>query len=83
MDRIKAEVMPERLAREKVFGYDNSDSLTQADLSGLNRSRFSGMYGQENYTRPYANYGEYSDFSSTSSSLNVAASTVPHGSKDV
>ena len=64
MDRIKAEVMPERLAREKVFGYDNSDSLSQSDLSGLNKSRFSGIYGQENYTRPYTNYGKYSDFNS-------------------
>ena len=63
MDRIKAEVMPERLAREKVFGYDNStDSLNSIDLSGINQSRFSfnKPYGQENYTRPYANYGEYS-----------------------
>ena len=61
MDRIKAEVLPERLAREKVFGYDNSEnSLSSADLSGLNSSRFSGVmpYGQENYTRPYANYGD-------------------------
>lgn len=62
MDRIKAEVMPERLAREKVFGYDNSEeSLNSIDLSGLNQSRFASRmpYGQENYTRPYANYGDY------------------------
>lgn len=60
MDRIKAEVVPERLAREKVFGYDNTDAISSADLSGLNSNRFSGMmpYGQENYTRPYANYGD-------------------------
>lgn len=60
MDRIKAEVVPERLAREKVFGYDNTDSITSNDLSGLNHSRFAGRmpYGQENYTRPYANYGD-------------------------
>lgn len=60
MDRIKAEVVPERLAREKVFGYDNSDSINSLDLSGLNSSRFAGMmpYGQDNYTRPYANYGD-------------------------
>ena len=67
MDRIKAEVMPERLAREKVFGYDNTEeSLSSVDLSGLNRSRFSGHmpYGQENYTRPYANYGDLTGFSS-------------------
>lgn len=63
MDRIKAEVMPERLAREKVFGYDNSsDSLNSFDLSGLNANRFAGRmpYGQENYIRPYANYGDMS-----------------------
>lgn len=60
MDRIKAEVMPERLAREKVFGYDNSDSLTSQDLSGLNSNRFAPQmpYGQQNYTRPYTNYGD-------------------------
>ena len=70
MDRIKAEVMPERLAREKVFGYDNSDILTQQALSGLNKSRFSGMYGQENYTRPYTNYGEYQEFTGSASPIN-------------
>ena len=61
MDRIKAEIMPERLAREKVFGYDNTqDSLNSDALSGLSNSRYSSMpYGQENYTRPYANYGDY------------------------
>ena len=59
MDRIKAEVVPERLAREKVFGYDNTDSLSSSDLSGLNNNKYTGYYGQENYTRPYANYGDY------------------------
>lgn len=59
MDRIKAEVMPERLAREKVFGYDNTDPISSIDLSALNANRYSSMpYGQENYTRPYANYGD-------------------------
>ena len=72
MDRIKAEVMPERLAREKVFGYDNSDSLTQNDLSGLNQNRFSTAYGQENYTRPYANYGKYGDYGSTNITDDLA-----------
>ena len=72
MDRIKAEVMPERLAREKVFGYDNSDSLTQNDLNGLNQNRFSTAYGQENYTRPYANYGKYSDYGSTNITDDLA-----------
>lgn len=61
MDRIKAEVMPERLAREKVFGYDNTpNALSSSDLSGLNSNRYGSMpYGQENYTRPYSNYGDY------------------------
>jgi hypothetical protein len=72
MDRIKAEVMPERLAREKVFGYDNSNSLTQADLSGINANRFSGVYGQENYTRPYTNYGEFQEMLGGASPLNTS-----------
>lgn len=62
MDRIKAEVLPEVLAREKVFGYDNRmETLNSNDLSGLNHNRFGGImpYGQENYTRPYSNYGDY------------------------
>ena len=65
MDRIKAEVLPERLAREKVFGYDNSEDISSIDLSGLNSNRFSSKmpYGQENYTRPYSNYGNYAETS--------------------
>lgn len=62
MDRIKAEVVPERLAREKVFGYDNTDeTIDSTELSGLNQSKFGTYmpYGQENYTRPYTNYGDY------------------------
>lgn len=62
MDRIKAKVLPEVLAREKVFGYDNSqEALSSSSLSGLNANRYAGRmpYGQENYTRPYANYGDY------------------------
>lgn len=62
MDRIKAKILPERLAREKVFGYDNSnDVISSSELGGLNSNRFSTSmpYGQENYTRPYANYGDF------------------------
>ena len=62
MDRIKAKILPERLAREKVFGYDNSnDVISSSELSGLNSNRFSTSmpYGQENYTRPYTNYGDF------------------------
>lgn len=74
MDRIKAEVVPERLAREKVFGYDNTDAISSADLSGLNSNRFSGMmpYGQENYTRPYANYGDMTGSASPLDSDDLA-----------
>lgn len=65
MDRIKAEIMPARLAEEKVFGeskgYDYSNNaITSSSLSSLGNNRYSTMpYGQENYTRPYSNYGEY------------------------
>jgi hypothetical protein len=61
MDRIKASVMPNSIANntntynESEFDYSNND------LSGLDSSRYTRMpYGQENYTRPYTNYGDYS-----------------------
>lgn len=57
MDRIKAEVMPQTLAKEN---YNTDDYLASSDLSGLNSDRFSTMpYGQRNYTKPYANYGDF------------------------
>lgn len=57
MDRIKAEIMPQTLAKENY----NDDMLSSTDLSGLNSSRFGSPmpYGQRNYTRPYANYGDF------------------------
>lgn len=65
MDRIKAEVMPQSLARESSFDGDytaqrhfNDDEINSYDLSGLNHSRFSMPFGQRNYTRPYVNYGD-------------------------
>lgn len=59
MDRIKAEVMPQTLAREQGNYYDDN-ALSSMDLSGLNANRFSSMpYGQSNYTRPYSNYGDF------------------------
>lgn len=78
MERIKSEVMPERLAQEKVFGYDKGNldynSLSSDDLSGLTQSRFGGImpFGQKNYTRPYANYGDYTG----------AASEIPENLED-
>ena len=60
MDRIKAEVMPNALAKNNRDNYDDN-AITSSDLSGLNSSFFSRRpYGQRNYTRPYANYGDYS-----------------------
>ena len=46
MDRIKAEIMPERLAEEKVFGtsrgYDYSNgALSSSDLAGTGFNRYS------------------------------------------
>ena len=79
MDRIKAEVVPERLAREKVFGYDNTDNaINSIDLSGLNANRFAGRmpYGQENYTRPYANYGDY--YTTENSTFNDELAQLEH-----
>lgn len=71
MDRIKAEVMPERLAREKVFGYDNTEEmLSSNELNGFNKNYFSSEmpYGQRNYTRPYTNYGD----------MTGGANTIPY-----
>ena len=59
MDRIKAEVMPQTLARkEDNFDYGDN-ALSSVDLGAFGRNRFGTMpYGQESYTRPYANYGD-------------------------
>ena len=69
MDRIKTAVMPESLLTDKNrFDYDDN-ALTSDDLSGLNRSRFSGImpYGQRKFTRPYTNYGKYGDLTGAAS----------------
>lgn len=64
MDRIKAKVMPETIAKKSYDddlagqNYYDNDTLTSNDLSGLGRSRFKMPFGQKNYTRPYANYGD-------------------------
>lgn len=64
MDRIKAKVMPNTIAKS---GFDNdytnqsyydNDALTTNDLSALGRNRFNMPFGQKNYSRPYANYGD-------------------------
>lgn len=63
MDRIKAKVMPETLAKKSNEDFSNPDyydsnMLTSNDLSGIGRNRFKMPFGQKNYTRPYANYGD-------------------------
>ena len=64
MDRIKAKIMPDTIAKSSFDNdytnrsyYDN-DALTTNDLSALGRNRFSMPFGQKNYSRPYANYGD-------------------------
>lgn len=64
MDRIKEKVMPETIAKKSYDdnfasqNYYDNDTLTSNDLSGLSRNRFKMPFGQRNYTRPYANYGD-------------------------
>ena len=64
MDRIKAKIMPETIAKNsynddfKSQSYYDNDTLTSNDLSGLSGNRFKMPFGQKNYTRPYANYGD-------------------------
>lgn len=64
MDRIKAKVMPETIAQNNNFdSYENADESNNEfyysqDLSGIGNNRFGMPFGQRNYTRPYANYGD-------------------------
>ena len=62
MDRIKAEIMPETVDYTDRFAHeyrDNRDNaLSSNDLSGSSFSRFAMPFGQRNYSRPYANYGD-------------------------
>ena len=61
MDRIKSEIMPEALVTDNNrFNYDDN-ALDSVDLSGINNNMYSGRmpFGQYNYSRPYANYGDY------------------------
>ena len=64
MDRIKAKIMPETIAKNsynddfRSQSYYDNDTLTSNNLSGLSGNRFKMPFGQKNYTRPYANYGD-------------------------
>lgn len=61
MDRIKAEIMPESVVDTYRFAHEYRDnrenSLSSNDLGGTGFSRFNMPFGQRNYSRPYANYG--------------------------
>ncbi|MCQ2753852.1 MAG: hypothetical protein MJ231_02265 [bacterium] len=62
MDRIKAKIMPETIAKNDTNLRDYTDTgLSSADLSGTTRNRFSFPFGQQRLTRPYANYGDYAN----------------------
>ena len=75
MDRIKAKVMPEDViaSNETDYGdgrYYNDDMINSMDLSGKSRSRFSMPFGQKNYSRPYSNFGNYSERIPDNTQLN-------------
>ena len=64
MERIKSKVMPETIATKNYDdsfsnqSYYDNNALTSSDLSGIGRNRFKMPFGQKNYSRPYANYGD-------------------------
>ncbi len=64
MERIKSKVMPETIATKNYDdsfsnqSYYDDNALTSSDLSGIGRNRFKMPFGQKNYSRPYANYGD-------------------------
>lgn len=67
MDRIKEKMnMGTTIAsstpkNDSFYGdgsYYNDDMINSMDLSGTSRSRFGNPFGQRNYTRKYANYGD-------------------------
>ena len=59
LDRIKSKVMPETLADTTKFDneYHDYDNHTPQKRSVFNG--FSMPFGQKNYSRPYANYGDF------------------------
>ena len=66
MDRIKAKIMPEALASNDNYDYEDRkrfgyNSISSDNLGGTGFSRFSMPFGQRNYTRPYTNYGDFSN----------------------
>ena len=63
MDRIKASVYPDSVVSNNEHEYYDTEyyydkAINSSELSGTNHSRFRMPFGQRNYTRPYANYGD-------------------------
>ena len=62
LDRIKSKIMPETVANKEKFeneyhDYDYTESFNQPRKNTFNGFRI--PFGQKNYTRHYANYGDY------------------------
>lgn len=67
MDRIKSKVMPETMASKndeyEVFDYTDenyNDTYLEDDFDALPKKKKGLPFGQRNYTRQYANYGDSS-----------------------
>ncbi len=83
MDRIKAKVMPEAVAynRDKYEIFDYTDNnyneiYNYDDIDALPRKKKGLPFGQKNYTRQYANYGNDSSlFRNSRYSENIPDNT--------
>lgn len=78
MDRIKSKMSIETLADKSendIYdkNFNSNDVLYADDLAGINQNRFSGRFrmpfGQKNYTRQYANYGDLTPSMQNSDSI--------------
>lgn len=74
MDRIKEKMMPQTIAQKESKwdngSYYDDNAINSMDLSGIRNNRFSMPFGQRNYSRPYSNYGEFSEEISDNVQLN-------------
>ena len=74
MDRIKEKMMPQTIAKKESKWDDGSyyddNAINSMDLSGIRNNRFSMPFGQRNYSRPYSNYGGFSEEISDNVQLN-------------
>ncbi len=60
MERIKAKMHPETVVFNSSDVNDDYGTINSVDMEGTRRKRFSMPFGQQNYTRPYTNYGDFS-----------------------